>query len=283
VLIAVVCFVVGVVATAAWLFTRPAENNYPSSHVKKSDLPPPRASLEAGKNSRESERLGSVPEVRQTAGTERNETRRELDDQKAREREQKAAKENWNYNGEDFLLSLTEVKISDLGINDDTYRIMRNMWQLDRAILASDRKPTISWDDWLKRRDLTTHAKRLLVMVKLENTSERKILTYYPEREATLRDEKFALPTFSLKDDVGNYIGCSPFYQLPGMAPRGTRGVTLPPGKTLTDIQVFDLPPPKTRHLLLKVDSEAVQFNGTWPKIMRNWEVKILLSRIRVD
>ena len=78
------------------------------------------------------------------------------------------------------------------------------------------------------------------------NLDERKILTF---REAN----QFGPNNFRIKDDVDNVIrGVNFGFSLKVIGALKLEDIE--PGKTVSHVQVFSMPPPKTEHLVLTVD-----------------------------
>jgi len=95
----------------------------------------------------------------------------------------------------------------------------------------------------------------LILVFRVRNTHERKILRY--------REENMFLPGhFQLRDDVDNVIrgvsygtGSKPVGALTGKE-------DILPGKEATHVELFSVPPPKTRHLILTMDLSAFGADG---------------------
>ena len=101
-----------------------------------------------------------------------------------------------------------------------------------------------------------TNFKALTIKLKVTNTNDRKILQY---RGGNL----FSAGHFSLHDDVDNEIrdvssvaASLPFGDL-------TSSEDIAPGATMTHVEIFSLPPPKTKFLVLTMNLEALGADGS--------------------
>ena len=104
-------------------------------------------------------------------------------------------------------------------------------------------------------RDTSQSAEKyLLCTFHVRNTDERKIVTFH--------DGGFGTNHFSMRDDVDNSIRGVSLGFSDKIVGAISSGHDLQPGEEATIIQVFKIPPPKTKHLILSVDLAAFSGEG---------------------
>lgn len=104
----------------------------------------------------------------------------------------------------------------------------------------------------------------LYVSIRIDNLSDRKIIGYRPDRLIS-GDSKLMISQFKLSDDAGNELdGENPRLSRVGIPVEGRSAFwpNIGPRQSITDVQVFSLPLPKTQHLILKVPADTVAFNS---------------------
>ena len=96
--------------------------------------------------------------------------------------------------------------------------------------------------------------KYLLCTFHVRNTDERKIVTFH--------DGGLGTNHFSMRDDVDNSIRGVSMGFSDNIVGAISTGHDLQPGEEATIIEVFKIPPPKTKHLILSVDLAAFSGEG---------------------
>lgn len=99
-----------------------------------------------------------------------------------------------------------------------------------------------------------TDEKYLLCTFRVKNTDERKILTFH--------DSSGFGNNFVLHDDVNNLIRGVSFGFSSDLVGALKSGHDIQPGSEVTHIEVFTIPPPKTKHLILSAGLKAFSTDG---------------------
>jgi len=94
----------------------------------------------------------------------------------------------------------------------------------------------------------------LQLTLEIRNTSERRILRY---REGVFSN------SFQLRDDVDNILRGVSFGFTNAVQGALEEGSEIDPRQSVTHVEIFRVPPPKTRHLDLTVDLSAFGLEGT--------------------
>ena len=151
--------------------------------------------------------------------------------------------------------------------------VMRKHWQhqqeLDEKLLHIVPR---SWQDYSELLNPPTDRGKKIgqatfLSISLTNHSDRKILKY----TSTFRSRAAAKPLslYSLCDDVGNQMSCHQWVRHSEEAPvKGENSnaydseVDFPPKSWISDVQVFEMPPPNVKFFKLKIDRRIVTFNS---------------------
>lgn len=96
----------------------------------------------------------------------------------------------------------------------------------------------------------------LSLSIAIENTDDRKILVF---REAN----RFLSQHFSLRDDVDNVIRGVDYGATSKPLAALSGGTDILPGQLVGHVELFTIPPPKTKFLILTVDMACVGSGGT--------------------
>ena len=116
------------------------------------------------------------------------------------------------------------------------------------AIRKIPLKDSIGGEDNVSKDDL------LMLTFTVRNIHDRKLLTFHSGNSIT--------SPWDLHDDVNNRIRGIDF----GFASEVVGSIEdaddIPPGESRTHVEVFSVPPPKTQHMILKLDTEALGSEG---------------------